>query len=221
MSSTTPRLGLILPDGPDLFERTDFVNNYDKIDQYPGLFPCTSTTRPVWGPDQNGQCIIETDTRRILVWLGSTWHDIQGTSSAWLRAFGPVDPVTMTSNQSVTYTLGTFNLLRPASLAILLHVNMKQLRYDSFGVRLFPQIDGAYAGAFDPNRGDEAGELSQWHTYGTEGLWNDYRVISTVGLKALSAGTHTAGVQIKTFQGSGSIQRISLLGFLVNTTDVS
>lgn len=46
-----------------------------------GLRPgvCTSTTRP--GTPYTGQCIFETDTLRYLVWQGSSWVSLSGTST--------------------------------------------------------------------------------------------------------------------------------------------
>ena len=73
--SPSTRLGLIRNDGTDAFKRTDFIANWDKLDNNPGVFPCTAipNTRPAWGLAQKGQTILETDTNRHLVWTGSTW----------------------------------------------------------------------------------------------------------------------------------------------------
>lgn len=73
MSSLTTRLALKRPDGTDPFLRTDFVNNWNKLDQYPGIFICTSGTRPTWGDGQIGMAIYETDTKREYKWDGAAW----------------------------------------------------------------------------------------------------------------------------------------------------
>lgn len=221
MSSLTKRLNLIKPDGTDPFLLSDFTNNFNTIDSHPGIFICTSTTRPSWGVSQNGQLIFETDTRRTLMWNGTSWHDVQLASAAWINGLNySADPIQVTSNQTLSFTIGNFKAPADGTMMFYILANLKEQRYVSFGVRLFPVVDGVYAGAFDPARGDESGELSQWHTYGLQGLWNDYRVISTVGAKYVKAGFHTVELKLETFQGSGSIHRISVLAFMTNTMDV-
>lgn len=60
----SPRLGLTRNDGADPFKRQDFLDNWDILDQYPGITTCTSTSRPssTWP----GRVIFETDTQRIV-----------------------------------------------------------------------------------------------------------------------------------------------------------
>lgn len=74
MSSLSTRLALKRPDGTDPFLRLDFVNNWNKLDQYPGTFVCTSGTRPSWGDAQIGMNIYETDTKREYRWTGADWY---------------------------------------------------------------------------------------------------------------------------------------------------
>lgn len=219
MSSTTPRLGLTKPDGGDLFLRQDFINNYNILDQYPGSFICTSTTRPVWTSAQAGQTIIETDTRRILTWDGSLWHDIQSAPAAWIRGWQPTRELEIGSNQWVTLTIGTINVSRAASIAAIYHINAEQNRYGGFGYTFEPLIDNVYAGAYPSVPGILGGEYVQWHTY-SKGLMDDYRVFSTVGMANLQPGNHSFGVRIHTGHGTGSIFKMSVLAFMVNSTDV-
>lgn len=72
MSSNTNRMVLKRPQVGDSFLTQDFFDNYTTLDSYPGLFPCTSGTRPgAWGANQNGMCISETDTGLIWRWDGA------------------------------------------------------------------------------------------------------------------------------------------------------
>lgn len=223
MGTTSPRLNLTLPAGGDQFSRQQLNNNFSLIDAQPGVFPCTSTTRPVWAAAQAGQLIVETDTRRVLEWDGAAWHDPQVAPPAWVRSMQPGSEIELASNQVFTYNLGSITVRRPGSLAVIYHVNAEQNRYSSFGLSLYPLIDNKYAGVYPVtgnNYLNDGREYSQWHTYGTEGLWDDFRVISFIGIAPVTAGTHTLGIKAHSGQGSGSIVRMNALAFLVNSTDV-
>ena len=71
MSTTTDKLGLKKPAGTDPFLLTDFNSNTDLIDRAPGVYYCTSTTRPTWSSPQAGRMILETDTKKMFIWPGS------------------------------------------------------------------------------------------------------------------------------------------------------
>jgi hypothetical protein len=73
MTTLTTRLALIKPTTADHFSTADLAANWDKIDQYAGVFKCTSFTRPVWGANQAGLTIYETDTDLEWRWTGSQW----------------------------------------------------------------------------------------------------------------------------------------------------
>jgi microcystin-dependent protein len=73
VSSLTTRLALKRNDGTDPFLRADFTQNWNKLDQYPGTFVCTSGTRPSWGDAQIGLNIWETDTKLEYRWDGADW----------------------------------------------------------------------------------------------------------------------------------------------------
>lgn len=217
MSTTTPRIGLTKPDGSDQFSRAILNANSDKLDSQPGLWVCTSTTRPAWTTAQKGQCISETDTRRIMHWDGSAWHDIQTNPPVFYRAYAPQTQVAIATNQTLQLTLGTITLRRPASIAVMAIANLKQMRYQSFQCNYYPLIDNGYIGAY----GGTTTDANQWHTYGAEGNWNDYRVVPSLGMKAnLAAGNHTLGIRVGAAQGNGSLVRASIMAFMVNSTDV-
>lgn len=73
MSSLTARIGLIKPSTADAFSTADIANNWGKVDQYPGSFICTSTTRPAWGAAQIGMGIVESDTGLVWRWTGNAF----------------------------------------------------------------------------------------------------------------------------------------------------
>ena len=72
MTTLTSRLGLIKPSTADPFSTADIAANWQKIDDNPGTFLCTSSTRPSWGTAQKGREIFETDTMLKWIWTGST-----------------------------------------------------------------------------------------------------------------------------------------------------
>lgn len=71
MATTTDKLGLKKPAGTDPFLLTDFNSNTDLIDRAPGVYYCTSSTRPSWSSPQAGRMIVETDTKKMFIWPGS------------------------------------------------------------------------------------------------------------------------------------------------------
>ena len=221
MSTTSQHLGLTVPDPSDPFQRTDFVNNYNKIDSYPGVFICTSTTHPVWGVNQAGMTIFETDTRRILNWDGSAWHEVQTTPSIWSANLLPA--VTLTPGQTVTYTLATINARRPATVVVLIYVDGRSNRYPNsnspFGMFLSPQVDNVTCGIYGTGNTFH----SQWTEFPSNGTYNDYRTVSCAGMQQINAGSHSIGIQIGADtigSNGGAVQRIGMLAFLANSTDI-
>lgn len=221
MSTTSQHLGLTVPDPSDPFKRTDFVNNYNAIDAYPGVFICSSTTRPTtWGANQAGMLIYESDTRRHLVWDGSAWHQLQTTAPAWTSNLAPA--ATITPGQTVTYTIGSINVRRPATLISHIYIDARANRYPNavspFGLNIVPLVDNVSSSIYN------APFHSQWTEFSQNGgTYNDYRTISVGGLAQVTAGSHSVGVQIAADtigSNGGAIQRIGMISFLANSTDV-
>lgn len=74
MPSFTDRLSLLRHTLGDVFRIADYEDNWERLDQFPGTFICTSSTRPInWGERQEGQMIFETDTNLIWHWNGDSW----------------------------------------------------------------------------------------------------------------------------------------------------
>jgi hypothetical protein len=71
MSSQTPRRGLIIDSVQDQFSVDNIAANLAAIDNAPGEFICTSTSRPSWGPQNAGQSISEIDTGLSWKWDGA------------------------------------------------------------------------------------------------------------------------------------------------------
>lgn len=58
----------------DRFRIQDYTDNWNLLDSFPGVFVCTSGTRPGdWGAPQTGLIIFETDTTLLWYWTGSAF----------------------------------------------------------------------------------------------------------------------------------------------------
>lgn len=77
-TTTTARLGLVLPDDAELLDELPFNGNLETIDDNIGLIVCTSSTQP--SSPYGGQGIYETDTRKVQVRNASNlaWVNIGG-----------------------------------------------------------------------------------------------------------------------------------------------
>jgi hypothetical protein len=82
MPTTSDRLELAKPVTSDDFDTSEIADNWQKVDDHPGIFVCTSGTRPTWSGSQEGQLISETDTGLLWRWNGTTWVRQHGTG--WL-----------------------------------------------------------------------------------------------------------------------------------------
>lgn len=108
MPTPSSRLGLLVPARADQFVTADLETNLDKLDDYPGIYVCTSTSRPAWGAAQVGMLISETDT-------GLTWRWM-GTATGWVRT-GPKGLMSRnTSGTNLSTTSTSFVNLLATSL---------------------------------------------------------------------------------------------------------
>ncbi len=74
MPTTSPRLFLAKPILADDFDTSEIAANWQKVDDHPGTFICTSGTRPgTWGANHEGMFILETDTALLWRWNGTAF----------------------------------------------------------------------------------------------------------------------------------------------------
>ena len=78
MPTPSTRMGLRVPATTDRFSTADVAYNWQQLDKYPGIYVCTSGTRPVWGANQAGMVILESNTGLPWEWDGTNF----------IRAFG-------------------------------------------------------------------------------------------------------------------------------------
>ena len=220
MSTTSQRMELKIPDGSDPFLRTDHVQNLTTLDKYPGNWICTSTTRPTWGAGQAGMCITETDTRRTLLWSGTTWREMLYGPAVW---WGHVRPnISINKATTVTYTIGTFTVNRPGSLFVFLTSESSLPNGGSIGATAKPTVDGANTNFEESTNGngDFVGTTFPLNsTFGTN-RWT--QTVTGQGIRNISAGTHSIGIRYSSTQtGSAQTRLVSARAsaWFVNATD--
>lgn len=217
MSTTSQHMGMKIPDGSDPFLRTDFVQNWNTLDQYPGVWICTSTTRPAWGAAQAGMMILETDTRRTLMWSGTTFKEMLYGPAVWWGASRP----NATINQAtvVPFTVGTFTVNRPGTLAAFATVEYNLTTRGYMGVTSRILIDGAVA-AFDNTIAEFV--ATGWPDNSTMGTGTWSTTVPVLGVRNISAGTHSIGLQStgsQTQSGTAKAISIRVMAMFANATD--
>lgn len=221
MSTTSQHMGLKIPDGSDPFLRTDFVQNYNTLDSYPGTRICTSTTRPTWGSGQAGMLILETDTRRTMLWTGTTWREMLYGPAVW---WGSMRPQVMVGGSTmVTYTVGTFTVNRPGSLFAMISTEIALPNRGRIGTNIRAMIDGADAN-FEVSTGGGFGEYVETNfpdtaTFGSN-RW--YVTTPSFGVRNISAGTHSVGIRLVTQDNSPKQLKLTSIrasAMFVNATD--
>ena len=74
MPTPSTHLGINIVSGGENFSTAIYNANWNLLDQYPGIFLCTSSTRPTsWGGNQIGMVIFESDSRLYWQWNGSSF----------------------------------------------------------------------------------------------------------------------------------------------------
>jgi hypothetical protein len=221
MSTTSQHLGLTVNDGSDPFVLSDFTNNWNTIDRYPGIWICTSTTRPTWGSGQAGQMIMETDTRRNMLWTGTTWREMLTGPAVWWGSLRP--GVAIGKNTTLTYVVGTFTVNRPGTL---LGITTTEMGLPSNGYiegNIRVMIDGSQANWDGAGYGEYF--KADWSTSGTSNGLNDFgTTITSMGVRTVGAGTHSIGFRVDTasYSAINTTARITscrALAMFVNGTD--
>lgn len=108
-SQFTSRLGLMKPQNADTFLRQDFLDTMAILDGSPGIFICTSTTRPTdWGAAQAGRMIFESDLARVIRWTGTDWSLLNQFARVTQHSTASLS-ITLGQNASPpAYSLGSF-----------------------------------------------------------------------------------------------------------------
>lgn len=218
MSGTTPRMGLKTYDSTDPFLRQDFNDTYAKLDNYPGVFLCTSASRPAWSTAQSGMRIYESDTRRELVWSGTAWREVLTAPPAWTGYIRP--NVALDNSTNVSYKMATFNVNRPGALAVVMEAEVACQSIYTMQATLRVQVDGN-----DAQVGD-TGSYIRFDKTQTSGAGISRTMsVTGLGLRAVGVGSHNFGVHFyctpENSTPGASMRLVSVRAFalLVNSTD--
>lgn len=108
---TTPRMGLADINDDAILSPTALGNSFDILDGSPGNFICTSATRPVsWGANQNGRCILETDTGLVWRWDNGAGQFVRLYGKGILGSTSRTSDITTTSTSFVTVVSQTVDV---------------------------------------------------------------------------------------------------------------
>jgi hypothetical protein len=189
LATFSPVLGLKLNDPSDPFQLSDFIANWGILDASPGVYICTSTTRPSWGTAQAGRLIFMKDLKQTSYWTGSAWADLRDSVPAF--AWGAVVNSWVNPGASAYFSICTFTTPRPCALAIIIS-----------GTYEYPNNftqDAYQSVTFDGVRQEMGGFREQTRFTGNSGDSGGYagnNVISLMMMPSITAGQHNIGLQL-------------------------
>jgi len=111
-------LGLKLNSATDPFLLSDFIGNWTILDGSPGVFVCTSSSRPSWTAAQAGRLIFMTDWKALSYWTGTAWLDCRDAAPVF--AGGVYLNTAIARGTTGTFTVINLTCPRTCSLAIAL-----------------------------------------------------------------------------------------------------
>jgi hypothetical protein len=181
-------LGLKLNSESDPFQLSDFIQNWELLDASPGVFICTSTSRPNWSSSQAGRMIFMTDLKQLSYWSGTTWTDLRNAAPVF--AGGTYINKLVNPGSSPTFNILTFTTPRPCAMAIWLSATYNwpnNQTQDGYQVVVFDGVAGFMGGfreqiRFAGNSGDSSSNTGN-------------NMMSMQVMPSVSAGQHTIGVQ--------------------------
>lgn len=189
MATYSTVLGLKLNDETDPFQLSDFIANWGILDASPGIFICTSTTRPNWGASQNGRLIFMSDLKQLSYWNNATgWTDLR--DAAPMFAGGYFLNVAMNRGSTGSFSLLTLTTPRPSSLAIWLDGTYTCDGDDTQSVAQAitfdgtPQLMGSFQEAVRFSGGDE-----------NSGTQRGTSTSSMAMIPSVTAGQHVIGLR--------------------------
>ena len=210
MPTPTSRLGLLKPSTSDVFSTSDLAANWQKIDDNPGVYLCTSTTRPTWGAAHKGREIMETDTLLKWIWTGSAGAGgfvrsaptglLKTTSGAWARAQRTTSATSSSNLYSVMLTLANV-VVPPGSRTLMITATWP---------RVFNSTSGVSAlGIFRTATANGTPRVGSWYVAGdstspvpgANGSGGSYVTFEPGGL---AAGTYTYTFQLARYGTTGT-----------------
>jgi hypothetical protein len=196
-------LGLKLNTGSDPFLLSDFIANWGILDQSPGVFVCTSLTKPAWGAAQAGRKIFMTDLKQTQFWTGTAFQDELNSVPVFVG--GTYIDTAMSRNNSSIFTVFSFTTSRPGSASIILVGTYQCSNQQSQDVFQSVVFDGTRItlGNFREQIRFEGNQADASGIAGTS--------TCTVAEQAtMTTGTHQVGIQCDVGSGSAAVTLIGV-----------
>lgn len=205
MPTPTTRLGLLKPSTADAFSTADLAANWQKIDDNPGAYICTSATRPAWTAAQKGREIMETDTLLKWIWNGTDFVRsapsglLKTTTGGW--AVGQRTTTFSTSSQTYVPFITLANVVVPAGNRTLMITASWPWTSNTLGKTAL--------GVFRTATANGTPVLSSWQvagdstspTPGAQGSGGSFVLYEKGGL---APGVYTYTFQMATYSGTAS-----------------
>lgn len=197
MPTPTTRLGLLKPSTADVFSTADIAKNWQTLDDNPGTFICTSSTRPTWNSAKKGREILETDTMLKWLWDGAKFVRLNPkgllttTSGAWARGQRTTDYSTTSTSYGLVVSINNV-VVPPGNRTLMITVNWSKAENTA----------GYFYGAiFRSNVSNQEPRIGGWALSGdssspTAGAQGSGASFVTFEPGGLAAGTYSWSFQI-------------------------
>lgn len=116
MATYSTFLGLKLNSATDPFLLSDFIGNWTILDGSPGVYVCTSSSRPSWTAAQAGRLIFMTDWKCLSYWSGSAWLDCRDAAPVF--SAGVYLSASVAKGTTGSWTIISLTCPRTCALAI-------------------------------------------------------------------------------------------------------
>lgn len=131
MTTLSTRLGLKKSTTADAYRIAEYADNWARLDDHPGVYVCTSATRPsTWGTDQAGMLISETDTNLVWRWTGTVWTR---QAPAGLLSTASSDMTQVTTSTTLADAIGVIAQVPAGGRSVLVVVDAPRV-YSTTGV---------------------------------------------------------------------------------------
>lgn len=191
MATYSQYLGLKLNVSTDPFQLSDFIANWGVLDTSPGIFICTSASRPAWVASQAGRLIFMTDLKQLSWFDGASWNDLRDSSPVF--GAGSVISASISAGASPTYALCNFTTPRPCSLALIITGTYWASANVQQRLNQVPLLDGVQ----QPYGGFTGDATTLFGSSNHE----DFRTLTSLAIvPTVAAGAHTIGIQVNVLQ---------------------
>lgn len=208
MATYSTMLNLKLNAPADPFLLSDFVSNFDILDANPGVFICTSASRPSYGAGQAGRIIFMTDLKQLSYWTGSTWADLRDS----VPVFGGGTYINQAISAGASPNFQAVNLVTPRPCAMAIVLSATYSVPVQAGVEFYQQI------TFDGNSQMFGGYREHYQIADLPAVEPTICSITSLAvIPSVASGSHTIGVLVQltnTFSTALTIVGVKAFGLI-------